>query len=399
MIYNFSFWFFHNNLKISKDFDIIYKSPGVPTSRLILEDPDTKISSITDIIFSSVKGKIIGVTGTKGKSTISSLLYYVLKESGFDVSLLGNIGIVSLGILKEDNKDKICVYETSSFQCEHINSSPHIAILTNIYPCHLDQHGTFENYEKAKLNITAFQSPEDFLITTLSNIKTEASSIIIDEEIGNVKEIDIKKEVNKAKQVIISSLFNEEKFSLGKKIKGKFNFETKLKGNHNQNNIFMAYIALRILGLDSEEIKKYIKKFEPLAYRLEKIAEKSGVVFYDDSLATIPEATKASIEALENVDTIILGGLDVGILFDDFAKYLKTTKINNFIIFPDTGEKMIKYIKDKNIFRVKDMKTAVKLAKKHTKGICLLSNASPSQNLFKNYKDKSEQYRYWIKND
>jgi UDP-N-acetylmuramoylalanine--D-glutamate ligase len=156
----------------------------------------------------------------------------------------------------------------------------------------------------------------------------------------------------------------------------------------------------KILGIKDADIRKSIKTYEPLPMRLEKVAEKNGVTFYDDSLATIPQATLGSIEALEYVNTIILGGSDKGSPLEEFAKDLTKTSIKNFIIFPGNGKEMVKYIKnepDKNIFEVNNMRDAVKTAYENCKGICLLSNAAASFNLFKGYKDKSEQYRYWIK--
>ncbi len=355
----------HQGLIIPTDFDIVYKTPGIPTNKLKLENPATKISSLTNIFFEKAKGTIIGITGTKGKGTITTLIDHILKQSDFDSIVLGNIGITGLEMLKDDNKDKFYIYEMSSFQCEHLKKSPHIAILNNIYPDHLNHHENFEEYKKAKLNITKFQSTDDYFIN--------ASDFEID---------------TKAKQIKIQLLGSPT-----------LKFETKLLGEHNQRNCQVAFEVAKILGISENKIIEAIKTYEPLPLRLEKVAEKNGISFYDDSLATIPEAALASINALGDVDTIILGGSDKGSDLEKFAKELEKTSIKNFIIFPVTGKEMVKYVKNdpnRNVFEASSMEEAVKFAYENTKGVCLMATAAASFGLFKNYKDRSEQYKYWI---
>ncbi|AKM84222.1 TPA: UDP-N-acetylmuramoyl-L-alanine--D-glutamate ligase [Candidatus Campbellbacteria bacterium] len=348
---------FHNNLIIPADFKIVYKSPGIPTIKLKIKSKNTKISSLTNLFMENIKGSVIGITGTKGKSTISSLINHILKGS----YLIGNIGTTGLNFLENKNnkKENVYIYEMSSFQCEHLEKSPQIAVLTNIFHDHLNHHENFNEYKDAKFNITNFQNKNNLFINTSDhNYKTKAQIL---------------------------------KFK-----KSPIKFKTELKGEHNQLNCFIAYTVARQFGLSDKKIKDSIKTFKPLPLRLEKVMEKKGVIFYDDSLATIPEATIESIKSLKNVNTIILGGLNRNIPLDNFAKYLTKTEIKNFIIFPETGKEMVKYVKNRNIFEVNNMKNAVSKAYENGKGICLLSNAAASFNLFKNYKDKSDQYRYWI---
>ena len=354
----------HFNLNIPANFDIVYKTPGIPTSKLKLENPNTKISNLTNIFFEKALGTIIGITGTKGKGTITTLVDHILTENGFNSVYLGNIGKTGLALLKEDSKDKLYIYEMSSFQCEHLNKSPHIAVLNNLFPDHLNHHKNFEEYKKAKLKITKFQTSKDYFI--------------------NATGFDVE---TRAQQIKIGTL-------------PKPKFETKLLGDYNQMNCAVASEVAKILGIPEDKIREAIKTYKPLPLRLEKIAEKNGVVFYDDSLATIPQATLGSIAALKNVNTIILGGSDKGSPLEEFARELAETSIKNFIIFPDNGKEMIKYVKNdsgRKIFEVENMHDAVKTAYDNCKGICLLSNAAASFNLFKGYKDKSEQYQHWIK--
>jgi UDP-N-acetylmuramoylalanine--D-glutamate ligase len=302
-----------------------------------------------DVVLEKVRDRAIGVTGTKGKSTVASLICHILKSSGKDAVLFGNIGIADMEILKSDSPERIYVIELSSYQCEHITRSPHIAVLTNLYQEHLTHHGSFESYREAKMNIARFQKPGDVFID-------------------------------------------------GRDVQAMKPFETKLLGEHNQQNCATALSAVRALGMSEEEARKHIATFEPLPYRLEKVGEFGGITFYDDSLATIPEATLASIAALPRVDTLILGGEDRGIDFALMADALSKTSIRTFVIFPDTGAKMVAKAKGKIIIRVSSMIDAVKAAYEHTPkgGTVLLSNASPSFNLFKDYKDKSAQYRKWV---
>jgi UDP-N-acetylmuramoylalanine--D-glutamate ligase len=388
---------FHRTLTIPADFPIVYKSPGIPTRSLKLQNPKTQISSLTNLFFEKAKGTIIGVTGTKGKSTTSSLIYHILKTAGYPVELIGNIGETGLKSLHKNSPEKIYVYELSSYQCEHLTRSPHIAIVTNLYPEHLSNHGSFEAYKKAKAKICAYQKRADYLI-----INSE-----------------------------IAAQFKTPAHKINLKGWGQPQRFSQLAGAHNQFNIQLAATAARLLKVPEATITKAVATFKPLPGRLEKVATRRGITFYDDALATIPEATWHAIQTLKNVNTIILGGQDRGLNFDNFARQLTQTSIKNFIYFPDTGPKMVKYLKPKmtprphagspskmspnpnvappsninsmpaaaphHVYPAKDMRQAVQLAYKHTKGICLLSTASPSFNMFKNYKDRSEQYLKWIK--
>lgn len=365
---------FHRGLNIPADFETVFKSPGIPTAKLKLKSRKTKISSLTNLFFEKARGIIIGVTGTKGKSTTASLIYKILKDAGLDTVLIGNIGETGLKLLDDDYEGKIYVYELSSYQLEHLKKSPRIAVVTNIYQDHLSNHGGFLAYKKAKENITNYQNKNAYLV--------------INAEIP-------------AKDFLTSG------YRINVEPGENFACKSKLVGKHNQLNILLAYSVGKIIDLPDKKILKSIADFEPLPGRLEKIATKRGITFYDDALATIPEATWSAIEALKKVDTIILGGQDRGINFEKLARQLVKTEIRNFIIFPQTGKKIVKYLAEKSnkitkggnarrILPAKNMEEAVRFAYKYTKGICLLSTASPSFNMFKNYADRSQQYMYWI---
>ena len=350
----------HQSLTIPADIDLVYKTPGIPTRKLILNSSHTHVTTYMDLVLEKVRGRAIGVTGTKGKSTVSSLIYHILTHAGHDAVLFGNIGIADGNLLKSDTSNKFWVFELSSYQCEYLTHSPHIAVLTNLYQEHLSHHGSMEKYVEAKLNIARFQTTSDIFVN------------------GSDREIKF------AGQVVRPHMHEP--------------FETKLLGEHNQKDCALALAAVQALGVTKEEAREHIKTFIPLEYRLEKLGEYDGITFYDDSLATIPEASMASVHALSGVYTIILGGEDRGISFDAFAHELAKTDIRTFIIFPDTGTKMVTQVRDRTVIPVTTMEEAIRAAYAHTPkgGIVLLSNASPSFNLFKDYKDKSAQYRRWI---
>lgn len=343
-------------LKNVKDFDVIIKSPGIPFFKY-----KDKLTSQTELFFDNCPGKIIGVTGTKGKSTVASLIHSILKGS----YLVGNIETPSLSFLSKAKKDDIFVYELSSHQLMNLKKSPHIAVFLNIYPEHLDYYKNFEEYFSAKKNIYKYQSESDYLIFNPEiEPRTKAKKIKID--------------VNDFAQF----LKNNQQF---------------LEITHIDNLIAVLNVA-KLFNVPEKDIIKSLNKYKRLPHRLEFVGEFKGIRFYDDSIATIPEAVVYALDSLgDDVETIILGGLDRGIKYDKLVKRIKKSNIKTIIAFPDSGEKIVKNIRSR-IYKVDNMKDAVDLAYKHTsKGkICLMSPASPSFNLFKDYKERGDLFKKYI---
>jgi len=343
-------------LKNVKDFDVIIKSPGIPFFKY-----KDKLTSQTELFFDNCPGKIIGVTGTKGKSTVASLIHGILKGS----YLVGNIETPSLSFLSKAKKDDIFVYELSSHQLMNLKKSPHIAVFLNIYPEHLDYYKNFEEYFSAKKNIYKYQSESDYLIFNPEiEPRTKAKKIKID--------------VNDFAQF----LKNNQQF---------------LEITHIDNLIAVLNVA-KLFNVPEKDIIKSLNKYKRLPHRLEFVGEFKGIRFYDDSIATIPEAVVYALDSLgDDVETIILGGLDRGIKYDKLVKRIKKSNIKTIIAFPDSGEKIVRNIRSR-IYKVDNMKDAVDLAYKHTsKGkICLMSPASPSFNLFKDYKERGDLFKKYI---
>lgn len=325
-----------NYLDKIKDFDIIIKSPGIPYFPEIkkAKEQGKVITSSTQIFFDSCEGKIIGVTGTKGKSTTSTMIYEVLKAGGLDVYLAGNIGKPALELLEKINEDSIVVYELSSFQLADLTKSPQLAVITNIYPDHLDWHGSFKNYKNAKANIYKYQTEKDILIQKKDSAET-------------------------------------------------------------------ARIIGKLFKIPEAKIHKAVKNFKPLPHRLEYVGEVRGIKFYNDSLGTNPHATIFGLRQLgKDVETLITGGFDRGVDYSPLGPVIARSKIKTLILFPDTGEKIWQAVKY-NIkkFDTNSMEEAVRIAYEVTSPgkIVLLSPASASFNMFRDYEDRGNQFKDWVK--
>ena len=353
-----------NYLKALKNYDVIIKSPGIPIHLPEIEKAFKrgKITSQTEIFFENCPGKIVGVTGTKGKSTTTSMIYEILKAGKIKAHLVGNIGKPVLNLLSSAKPKDVYVYELSSHQLYGLKKNPHITVLLNIYPEHLDYYRNFKEYASAKANITLWQTKEGFLVYN-SEDKT-------------VKEIAKK---SKAKKIPIG-------------------------GEYYELDKAAAEAVGELFKIPSKIIEKTLKEFKYLPHRLELVGTFKGITFYNDALSTIPETAILAMKTLgKRVQTIFLGGFDRKIDFKNLAKkVLENRNIKNVILFPTTGEKIwkeiIKQARGKAVprhFFIDNMRDAVKLAYQYTqKGkICLLSCASTSFSIFRDYKEKGNLFK------
>lgn len=354
------------NFKRQEMFDIAIKSPGVPKEKV-------KIYSTTgtNLFFAEVKNCIVGVTGTKGKSTVATLIGHILKTAGRKVKVLGNIGEPLVEELMHKNAPE-CMYiiELSSYQLNDLDYSPHIAVATSLFNDHLDYHGSFENYSEAKKRIVRFQTKDDLYIynSSFSELAKWA-----EETLAKAKpyESDLKVDAN----------------------------SLRLQGAHNLENIYAAVTVCRELGVSDEEISQGLNSYVPLPHRLENIGTHKGITFYDDAIAVIPEATIAALQSLDTIDTLLLGGTDRGYDFTQLERVVKEKGVRNLVLFPDTGKRMFKQGReDFNILETDSMKEAVAFAYQHTRSgaICLLSTASPSYRLWKNFEEKGDEFKKWV---
>jgi UDP-N-acetylmuramoyl-L-alanine---L-glutamate ligase len=358
--------------------EVIIKTPGIPSSKL--NAPGSQLTSHSQIFLSNYpREKIIGITGTKGKSTTTSLLYQMLRSADLPAELVGNIGQPPLARLTTAAPGSYFVHEFSSHQLAEVKTSPHIAVLLNIVPEHLDYYSSFEEYVSAKENITRFQTAEDFLIFNPSHVILNA---IAGRTKATLKHFSVGDEVVRGLGPL--------------PLVGKFNLE----------NIMAAATAASLVGVNREAIRTAVKEFRPLPHRLEPVGTFNGITFYDDSIATVPDATLAALEALgPDVQTLILGGHERNLDFTDFGKRLPEN-IRAVILFPSTGERIWKAIQENSEnrslpspFPVASMEEAVKIAYAQTERgkICLLSPASPSFGLFKDYRDRGDSFKTLVR--
>jgi len=373
------------------EYDVAIKSPGVRPELITIP-----YTTATNIFFSNAKGKIIGVTGTKGKSTTSSLIYEMLKKSEKNVYLGGNIGKPPLEFMNTLTEHSWTVLELSSFQLQDVTKSPHIAVLLMIAPEHLDYHKDEAEYVNAKRNILRFQTSDDFAVINRDYPASNESDVYAD---GKVFYISRERETENACFAFGGKVIIRKNGSDNEIIKTE---EIKLPGKHNLENVCAAVMAANLAGVGTSDIQAVLKSFTGLEHRLEYVGEKYDIRFYNDSLATIPEATIEALEAFEGeVGTVIAGGFDRGNDYQQLAEYLVKSSVETLILFPATGEKIWQAVvaaggehKIKK-FDVTSMHQAVFLASEETTTgrICLLSPAAASFATFKNYKDRGDQFK------
>jgi UDP-N-acetylmuramoyl-L-alanine---L-glutamate ligase len=347
-------YFGKNYMSSISNYDVIIKSPGIPL-HTITKKKKQIVTSQSDIFLTNCKKTIIGITGTKGKSTTCVLLNDILNNAGKESRLIGNIGKPPLLYLLEDKKNDYFVYELSSFQLQTITKSPHIAVFLNLFKDHLDKHKNFEEYVSSKANITFFQKENDFFVFNESN--------------NRIKKIAEK--------------------SIAKKIPFSFNDyeEPILK-------------VLEILKIEKKFLTETIKNFKSLPHRLEYLGTFQDIHFYDDSAATIPEAVIKAIKEIKNLQTIVMGGTDKGADFSSLIEIIRKSKIQNIILFKGSNKNFEKEIHKtgKFVFPATDMKEAVDFCFQNTdRGkSCLLSPGFASFNMFKDYKERGELFKKYV---
>ena len=364
-----------------KTYDLIFKTPGISFKNYDISDIENKITSQLEMFLKYTKAYTIGITGTKGKSTTSSLIYEVIKSQNKPVHFLGNIGKPIFTEIESIKKDDIVVLEISSHQSQFIKKSPNIGVILNIYEEHLDHYKSFEEYILAKINVLKYQEKLDYAIFNI-NDKTLMEYI----NKTDLKSKKVKVDIN-AEQHYLEFDFNKER---------------KLLGKHNNFNIMVVLEIARILKLDLSKAANTIYNFNPLPNRLENIGTFDNVTYYNDSICTIPEAAISCIETLKNVNTILIGGFDRGIEYEEFAKYLDKCQVENIICMYETGNKIFNMLKDlktlKNIQYFSNLEKACQYAKKITKKntICALSPAAASYGHFKNFEERGAYFKKYI---
>ena len=279
--------------------------------------------------------------------------------------------------------DTTLVIECSSHQLEFIKTSPHIGIILNLHPEHLDHYRSLNDYYNAKLNMFKYQNSNDYILYD-DSIKDyiDADSIKIDIN----KDIFIKDGNVYIKKGNVDVLVYDT------------NSKRKLLGDHNLNNILFVLMTVDILGYDIKKSLEIINNFEPLEHRMEYVGKYNGIDFYNDSIATIPDATINCINAIKGVDTLILGGNDRGLDYTDLIQFVNNSNLENIICLPKTAHDYMDKL-TKKTYKVESLEEAVKIAKKVTKHVCVLSPAASSYGYFKNFEERGKLFKELVRKD
>ena len=382
-------------LEAMYDYDIVIKTPGIS-----LKDFDTKgveITSQTDLFLSQFHAQTIGISGTKGKSTTTSLIYHLLKSSGRDAILTGNSGIPCFDVMEDIKPDSVVVYELSAHQLEYVHNSPHVGVLLNVFEEHLDHFGSMQHYKSAKLNLLRFMNEDDTAIIheTLLN---DALDLFVNNKVFSLFDFD--DEIDRT--------------------------ALPLKGEHNYLNVKAALLACDAYGVDYRELIPYLYTFKPLEHRLEPVGTFDGVTFVNDSISTIPQAAISACQALGRVDFLLLGGFDRGIDYQPLADYLKSNPVPHLLFTGKAGERMMQMldgvstgsttcytevpepvegptqivkvpepVEGPTLFYYANMEEAFAYLATHAqKGdICLLSPAASSYDQYKNFEERGQKFK------
>jgi len=378
-----------NTYKFLSDTDLIIVSPGVdPRQDFFIKLINKGKTIISEIELASrfIKGKIIGITGSNGKSTVTSLVYHILSNSGLKAVLSGNIGFPLIDYVDEETD--YYVVELSSFQLEHIvKFKPFISVVLNITPDHLDRYDNFNDYLDAKLNVFKNQDKNDYAI-----LNYDDQRILSYRDRINPKKIyfSLKKE---------KDIYFKDNYICYKKDKIINNKKIPLLGIHNIENIMASIGVSKILGVENKRIIDAIKSFKGLEHRTEPCGYYNDILFVNDSKATNVDATYKAIKSFNNPIILILGGKDKGGNFKILNKIIKE-KVKSVILMGD-AKKTIAGQLDSNIetFYADNMSDAVKKSFNiaEPKNVILLSPACASFDMYKNYKQRGRDFKENVK--
>ena len=356
-------------------FDLIMKAPGivVPEGQNI----DT-ITGEAQLFLKHYRNRTIGITGTKGKSTTTSLVYALLKEKYLTV-LVGNIGVACFDAIDDMEKGAYAAFEISCHQLEYCPYSPHIGVYLNLYEEHLDHYGSFEKYGDAKFHNISHMHEGDIAIM---HEMLEAYGYV---QKAPVKPILIGKDIyaeGKTLHIPNKQLVIED---------------CALLGQHNYQNLAVAWYIADRLDINEQQVLEACEKFQPLHHRLEDLGIKDGIRYVNDSISTIGQACIQALQAIDCVDVVLVGGKDRGIEYDELEEYLSSRKDVRVVFMYATGKRIFAEMKAKGLQRdglyvVEDLYEAMTKAKSlcqkgHT---ILLSPAASSYDHFKNFEERGK---------
>ena len=347
-------------------YEVVVKTPGIS-----LKDFDVQgveITSQTDLFLSQFHNQTIGISGTKGKSTTTSLIYHLLKASGRDAILTGNIGIPCFDVMERIGSGSIVVYELSAHQLEYVHNSPKVGVLLNVFEEHLDHFGTFERYKEAKFNLLRFMGEDDFAVVHES-LMMETLELGVNNVVFSRMDFDLDEEA------------------------------LPVLGAHNLMNVRAALCAVDAYGIDPNEVIPHLYSFKPLEHRLERVGTFHGVTYINDSISTIPQATIAACETLRRVDFLLLGGSDREIDYRPLVDYLMEHPVPHLLFTGKAGERMMQLMQSAHVpgnYQIyHSMEEAFEYLKLHAKSgdVCLLSPAASSYDQYKNFEERGRKFK------
>ena len=380
-------------------FDIIFRSPGIKGDHEAILNASKNgaiITSQTQLFFDVCPCPIIGVTGTKGKGTTSSLIYEMLKKEGYDAYLGGNIGTPPISFLDNLTPTSKVVLEMSSFQLQDLSSSPHIAVMLMTTSEHLDYHKDVYEYIDAKRNIFKFQEKGDYAIVNKDYPASNESDLHTEAKIYKVSRIqDINQGCFVRDNAIYINITGKEEKVLDTK-------DILLPGRHNLENVCAAIMAAILGGVKMKTITEVLKAFKGLEHRLELVKTVNGVRYYDDSFSTTPETAIAAIEAFSDPEVIILGGSSKNSDFSELGNTISSAKnIKAIVVGGMEWSRIKEKINSQALAKIKVIEGSQNMheivenaAKLATLGdIVILSPACASFDMFKSYKDRGQQFK------
>ena len=362
------------------EYDLILKSPGI----VIPEGfPKEHLSGEAQLFLKHYRNQVIGVTGTKGKSTTTSLVHAVLSEK-YRTHLVGNIGKACFDVIPDMQEGDLAAFELSCHQLEFCPYSPHAAVYLNLFEEHLDHYGTLERYGAAKANIFRHQQKGDLTILNqnLPYCREVADAILIGK--------DIRAEGN---HLIVP----------GHEIDVN---DCRLIGSHNYLNLAVAYeIGLRY-GISDSQFLHAAANFQPLHHRLEDLGEFHGIRYVNDSISTIGQSCIQALKTLPETDTVLVGGMDRGIEYQELEDYLASRKDLHIIFMYATGKRIYEELKEQgrltdNMVLTDDLSSAMVIARTATRPhhICLLSPAASSYDHFRNFEERGDIFARMAKDE
>ncbi len=382
--------------------DMVVKNPAIPWTNEYIKlalNHHVPVEMDSSLFFQLCEAPIIGVTGSKGKTTIATLIAHILEQAGRSVVRVGISQVGVLGMLDRVTKGSVVVFELSSWRLSALareKKSPHIAVLSNIYPDHLNYYKTMARYMADKATIFRFQKARDVVIANFDNVLVQEmvqdtpGALLWTSSVGRIEGDG----AWLADDTLFLSSNNKEQVLLPVN-------EVPLRGKHNIDNVLSAALAALAYGLSLKEVRAGVKSFSGVSHRLEKISEKNGVVYYNDTAATIPDAAVAALRSFSEPIILLAGGSDKNLDFQSLAKEI-LIRPKQTILFKGAGtDNLLEALAtlspaSKNTFPVVgSMAEAIRLAEESaTPGdVVLLSPGAASFGLFKNEFDRGEQFR------